>query len=55
MTSMILQYKNIARMFRDILKQIYLQHQAIHLTIVWDLLNEQFHAENIDMFISSET
>ena len=55
MTSMILQYKNIDRMFRDILKHIYLQHQAIHVSIVSDLLNEKFHAENTDMFTSSET
>ena len=47
--------EDIDQMFRDILEQIDLQHQAIHVSTVRDLLNEKFYNENIGMLTSSET
>lgn len=47
--------EDIDQMFRDILEQIDLQHQAIHVSTVRDLLNEKFYEENIGMLTSSET
>ena len=56
MTNIILLKKeDIGQTFRDILERIDLQHQAIHVSTIRDLLNENVHAENISMLTSSET
>ena len=45
--------KDIGKIFQDLVKSLDLKHQAIHLSIVRDLLNEKFHAENIGIVTCS--
>ena len=47
--------EDIDQTFRNILERTDLQHQAIHLSTIRDLLNENVHTENISMVTSSET
>ena len=46
--------KDLDQIFWDILEQIDLQHQAIHVSTVRDLVNEKLHVENIGTHTSSE-
>ena len=47
--------EDIDKMFPDILEQIDLKYQTIHVSTVRDWLNEKFHAENIVMLTYPET